>query len=110
MNYLKKSFSVAYMGKTYSDSWERIFGKEFIRKYNGAKLKIKRTYCGSSEHRFYVELIKGKWPFDNDLITLCDGDTPPTCNHFGGYVHKSPDEKSAEVSVYVDFETPMFFD
>ena len=104
MNYLKKSFSVAYMGKAYSESWERMFGKKEppMREYNGAKMKIDMTYHGYSEHRFHVELVEGEWPTDNDLITLCDGDTPPASRHFGGHVRKGPDGKSAEVSVYVD--------
>lgn len=105
MKYLDKSFTVPYMGKAYSENWERMFGKKKeppMREYNGAKLAIGMTYHGYSEHRFHVELVEGEWPDDNDLITLCDGDTPPHSRHFGGHVRKSQDGMSAEVSVYVD--------
>ena len=103
--FTQKSFTVPYMGKKYSEGWERTFGshsKTPLREYNGAKLAIKMTYHGYSEHRFHVELVEGGWPSDNDLIILCDGDTPPTSRHFGGNVCKSEDGKLAAVTVYVD--------
>lgn len=117
MKYLRRSFPVAYMGEKYSEGWKRTFGigtdEEFVkdgrgadrgimREYNGAKLAIRMTYHGTSTHSFHVDLAGGEWPSDHDLITLCDGDTPPKSRHFGGTVHKSADGKSAEVSVYVD--------
>jgi hypothetical protein len=102
--FMRKSFSVPYMSKAYSENWERMFGKKetSMREYNGSQLSIKMTYHGYSEHRFHVELASGKWPSDNDLITLCDGDTPPSSRHFGGRVSKSTDGKAADVTVYVD--------
>lgn len=104
MNYLKKSFSVPYMGKEYSANWAQVFGKKEtpMREWNGAKLSIKMTYHGSATHGFHVDLVEGEWPSDGDLVTLCDGDTPPNFRHFGGMVRKSPDGKSAHVDVYVD--------
>lgn len=117
MKYLRKSFPVPYMGKDYAEGWERTFGigtdEEFIekgqgadqgimREYNGAKLAIKSNYHGYATHSFHVDLVEGDWPSDGDLITLCDGDTPPRSRHFGGRVQKSADGKSAEVDVYVD--------
>ncbi len=112
MKYQHKSFSVPYMGRTYSKGWERIFGKGAVNgpkgtsmrecEYDGAKLVIKMTYHGSATHSFHVDLCEGKWPSDGDLITLCDGDTPPHSRHFGGRVAKSADGRSAEVDVYVD--------
>ena len=104
MKYLDKSFTVPYMGKAYSENWERMFGKKEppMREYNGSQLSIKMTYHGYSEHRFRVELMGGEWPSDDDLITICDGDTPPHSRHFGGRVSKSTDGRSADVTVYVD--------
>jgi hypothetical protein len=107
MQYQKKRFSVPYIGKAYSENWERMFGKKEkeeppMREWNGAKLSIRRTYHGCAEHRYHVELAGGEWPSDGDLITLCDGDTPPHSRHFGGTVRKNADGKSAEVSVFVD--------
>ena len=101
MKYLNKSFAVPYIGKAYSEGWERAFGKKEppIREYNGAKLAISMTYHGCSEHRFHVDLVEGEWPSDGDLITLCDGGTPPYSHHFGGSVVKSSDGQSVEVSV-----------
>ena len=70
--------------------------------WNGAKLRISMVYHGAARKSFSVELVEGKWPSDGDLITLCDGDTPPHARHFGGVVRKSLDGKSASVDVYVD--------
>jgi hypothetical protein len=105
MKYQQRSFSVAYMGKAYRDSWERMFGKKEgppMREWNGAKMRIRMTYHGTATHSFHVDLVDGEWPEDSDLITLCDGDTPPHSRHFGGRVAKSADRRSAEVDVYVD--------
>lgn len=105
MQYLRKSFPVAYMGKAYSEGWERMFGKTEeppMREWNGAKLAIKMTHHGHATHTFHVDLVEGEWPSDGDLITLCDGCTPPNACHFGGRVHKGLDGKSATVDVYVD--------
>jgi len=107
MKYLNKSFAVPYIGKAYSEGWERMFGKkeekEFpMREWNGAKMRIRMTYHGRATHSFHVDLVEGEWPSDNDLVTLCDGDTPPNSRHFGGTVRKSADGKSAQVDVYVD--------
>jgi len=103
MKYLNKSFAVPYIGKAYSEGWERMFGKKEppVREWNGAKLGIERIYHGYSECRYIVKLVSGNWPSDSDLITLCDGDTPPDSHHFGGWVRRSEDEESAEVAVYV---------
>jgi hypothetical protein len=103
MRYLDKSFTVPYMGKAYRENWDRIFGgREPTLEWNGAKLTVRMTWRGSSTHIFHVDLVGGEWPSDGDLVTLCDGDTPPNARHFGGEVLKSADGKSAEVSVYVD--------
>lgn len=73
-----------------------------MREWNGAKLRISMVYHGSATHSFSVELVAGEWPSDGDLITLCDGDTPPHSRHFGGIVRKAAGGKTASVDVYVD--------
>jgi hypothetical protein len=50
---------------------------------------------------YIVRLDKGVWPSDDDLITLCDGATPPKRFHFGGEVEDlSKDHK--RIVVYID--------
>lgn len=69
-------------------------------KYNGSEIHIEHKTNGSSIHEYDAELIKGTWPKDEDLITLCDGDDPKHPCHFGGKVFKTGN--TAHILVYVD--------
>lgn len=98
----KNGLNTCPKGCSFSAWTEPTKDKRPVREWNGAKLRISMVYHGTATKSFSVELVGGEWPSDNDLITLCDGDTPPYSRHFGGAVRKSPDGKSASVNVYVD--------
>lgn len=71
------------------------------RVWKGAELAIERIYHGYSIHRYEVTLVAGVWPTDDELLSLCDGNTPPARFDFGGNVEKFANSK-ARVEVYVD--------
>lgn len=71
-----------------------------IIEYQGSALHIDRIGTGYASHRYKVKLLKGWWPDEEDLLTLCDGEWPPNKCHFGGVVEKCGD--TAIATVYID--------
>ena len=59
--------------------------------YNGNTVEIELyRICRDRTKEYDVRLIKGEWPTDEDLVTMCDGGDPrrPWCEqlHRGGRV------------------------
>lgn len=74
-------------------------------KYKGATLKFKMTRRGRSSHDYDATLLGGKWPSDDDLVTLADGGDPALSGHprhFGGDVRGNDSSKTKSVTVNVD--------
>ena len=71
-------------------------------KYKGAEIDFEMAVKSPSRHEYKAFLKKGNWPSDEDLITLADGDIPPSSHHFGGSVQQLRDPSQKYVRVWVD--------
>lgn len=74
-------------------------------RYKGATIKFTMTRRGRSSHDYEATLMDGKWPKDDDLITLADGGDPALSGHprhFGGDVRGADSGNTKSVTVNVD--------
>jgi hypothetical protein len=71
-----------------------------MQDYKNSRLDIKLIYHGRATHTYRVNLVKGEWPTESELISLCDGNDGTFHNDFGGKVEFQG--VTATVDVYVD--------
>jgi hypothetical protein len=78
-----------------------------LLKYEDATIRFKMIRRGVGRHEYQATLQGGKWPSDDDLITLADGGDPDRVGHpghFGGRVEPRNNQstKTKRVSVNID--------
>ena len=97
---VQNTLGVKLQGKQFNESFQKIANDHV--KYNGAEIEFEYYGQRAGSKKYRATLVNGKWPNDNDLITLADGSDPKNGpRHFGGKVSNFTDGRK-EVVVWTD--------
>lgn len=76
-------------------------GKLTVELDDGTVLMLGHIRRFPAEIQRQVSLIKGQWPSNDDIYSICDGDEPGVKRHFGGNIEMRSDS-TIWVTVYID--------